>query len=124
MVKKYYQILGVSETATQDDIKKVYHKLSLKWHPDRQSGKSLKEKETANKKMQEINQAYEVLSNEEKRKKYDLGETNFTSDFAGSECEAEMEDIKEKIRRKQEEINIMKDMLANEEERERIMEEM
>jgi hypothetical protein len=54
-----------------------------------------------------------------------LGETNFTSNFAtGSECEAEMEDIKEKIRRKQEEINLMKDLLANEEERAKIMEEM
>jgi DnaJ-class molecular chaperone len=84
----------------------------------------LEEKDQANKKMQEINKAYEVLGNEELRKRYDLGETNFTSDFATSSCEAEMEDIKEKIRRKQEEINIMKDMLANEEEREKIMEEM
>src|SRR6185369_7228462 len=113
MVKKYYQILEVSETATQDDIKKAYRKLSLKCHPDRQHGKSLEEKKQSNEKMKEINKVYEILGNEELRKKYDLGETNFASDFAGAGCEAEMEDIKEKIRRKQEEINIMKDMLAN-----------
>ena len=74
--------------------------------------------------MQEINKAYEILGNEELRKRYDLGETSFTSDFAGAGCEAEMEDIREEIRRKQEEINIMKDLLTSEEERVKIMEEM
>ena len=44
MVKKYYQILEVSENSTQEDIKRAYRKLSLKYHPDRQHGKSLEEK--------------------------------------------------------------------------------
>jgi len=124
MVKKYYQILGVSESATSEQIKQAYRKLAIKWHPDKFSVKSLSEKEEANKKMREINGAFEVLGDEDKRKRYDLGETNFTSDFAGSACEAEMEDIKERIRRKQEEIDLTRDLLENEEERIRIMEEM
>lgn len=124
MAKKYYEILEISETATSEEIKSAYRKLSLKYHPDRQHGKSLEEKEVSNEKMKEINKAYEVLGDEELRKRYDLGETNFTSDFAGSTYEAEMEDIKEKIRRKQEEINLMEELVEKEGERIKIMEEM
>lgn len=68
MTKNYYEILEIDKNATPEEIKKAYRKLSLKWHPDRQSSKSLEEKEKANKKMQEINKAYEVLGNEELRK--------------------------------------------------------
>jgi len=124
MTREYYQILGVSETATFEEIKKSYRKLAQQWHPDKWNTKSLAEREEANKKMQELNKAYEILGDEDKRKRYDLGETNFTSDFATSNCEAEAEDIKEKIRRKQEEINLMKDLLENEQERIKITEEM
>ncbi|CAG8788377.1 19179_t:CDS:2, partial [Racocetra persica] len=60
--------LRVSETATQEEIKIAYRKLALKWHPDKFATKSLEEKEEANKKMQEINKAYEVLGSEELRK--------------------------------------------------------
>jgi len=62
----YYQTLGVGKTATEDDIKKAYRKLARKYHPDVNPN----DKE-AHKKFQEINEANEVLSDPEKRKKYD-----------------------------------------------------
>lgn len=62
----YYQVLGISKTATADDIKKAYRKLARKYHPDLNPN----DKE-ANKKFQQINEANEVLSDAEKRKKYD-----------------------------------------------------
>lgn len=62
----YYKILGVSKTATQDDIRAAYRKLARKHHPDLNPN----DKE-ANKKFQQINEANEVLSDPEKRKKYD-----------------------------------------------------
>ena len=65
-VKDYYQVLGVSKTATQDDIKKAYRKLALKYHPDKNKGNK-----AAEDKFKEISEAYEVLKDPEKRKKYD-----------------------------------------------------
>ena len=62
----YYNVLGVPKTATQDDIKKAYRKLARKMHPDLNPN----DKE-AHKKFQQINEANEVLSDPEKRKKYD-----------------------------------------------------
>lgn len=62
----YYKILGVDKNASQDDIKKAYRKLARKYHPDLNPN----DKE-AKKRFQEINEANEVLSNEENRKKYD-----------------------------------------------------
>lgn len=62
----YYHILGVNKTASEDDIKKAYRKLARKYHPDLNPND-----ESAKKKFQEINEANEVLSDKEKRKKYD-----------------------------------------------------
>ncbi|HEY4937088.1 MAG TPA: DnaJ domain-containing protein, partial [Puia sp.] len=62
----YYKILGISKTASEEDIKKAYRKLARKLHPDLNPN----DKE-ANKKFQQINEANEVLSDPEKRKKYD-----------------------------------------------------
>jgi curved DNA-binding protein len=64
--KDYYNILGVSKTASDDEIKKAYRKLARKLHPDLNPN----DKE-AHKKFQEVNEANEVLSDPEKRKKYD-----------------------------------------------------
>src|SRR6266487_968357 len=62
----YYEILGVNKNATEEEIKKAYRKLARKYHPDLNPN----DKE-ANKKLQQINEANEVLSDPQKRKKYD-----------------------------------------------------
>lgn len=65
MAKEYYDILGVGEDASQDEIKKAYRKKAKKYHPD--SNKDTADEE----KFKKINKAYDVLSDEEKKKKYD-----------------------------------------------------
>ena len=64
--RDYYEVLGVSRNASEDDIKKAYRKLALKFHPDRNKG----DKE-AEERFKEINEAYAVLSDTEKRQQYD-----------------------------------------------------
>ncbi|XP_029930097.1 dnaJ homolog subfamily B member 6-like isoform X2 [Myripristis murdjan] len=64
---EYYQILGVRRDASAEDIKKAYRKLALKWHPD----KNPDNKEEAEKKFKELSEAYEVLSDANKRSIYD-----------------------------------------------------
>ncbi|KAF1318642.1 Dnaj subfamily b member, partial [Globisporangium splendens] len=67
MGKDYYAILNVARTANDDELKKAYRKLALKWHPD----KNPNDKENAQLKFQEISEAYEVLSDKQKREIYD-----------------------------------------------------
>ncbi|KAJ7972417.1 DnaJ protein like [Quillaja saponaria] len=68
--KDWYKILGVSKTASIAEIKRAYKKLALQWHPDKNVGN----REEAESKFREIAAAYEVLSDEEKRTRYDRGE--------------------------------------------------
>lgn len=90
--KDYYKILGVQKSSTQDEIKKAYRKLAMKYHPDRNPNDK-----TAEEKFKEITEAHEVLSDPEKRKKYDTlganwkqyehsgaGFDDFFSQFGGS----------------------------------------
>src|SRR3954470_21894756 len=68
--KDYYKILEVDKKASQEEIKKSYRKLAMKWHPDKN-----KDSKAAEEKFKLISEANEVLSDPEKRKKYDeLGE--------------------------------------------------
>ena len=66
MAKDYYKILGVDKSASEDEIKSAYRKLAKKYHPDLN-----KDNPEAADKFKEINEAYEVLSDSQKRKNYD-----------------------------------------------------
>lgn len=68
MGRDYYTILGVSKDASDEDLKKAYRKLAVKYHPD----KNPDNRETATAKFQEVSEAYDILSDPEKRKVYDL----------------------------------------------------
>ncbi len=72
--KNYYKILGIKREADQSEIKKAYHNLALDLHPDRHSSKNEKEKEAMKKQFEIVVRAYEVLSDENLRDKYDRGE--------------------------------------------------
>src|SRR3954469_20141820 len=79
MAEDYYSTLGVSRGASQDDIQKAYRKLARKYHPDM----NLDDK-AAQKKFKEVQQAYDVLSDDKKRKMYDQFGPQFEQMAAGS----------------------------------------
>ena len=70
--KDYYKILGVDKNASQADIKSAYRKLAQKYHPDKNKGD-----ETAESKFKDVGEAYQVLSDPEKRNKYDTLGSNW-----------------------------------------------
>jgi curved DNA-binding protein len=81
MAKDYYQVLGVTKEADADHVKKAYRKLAMQYHPDRNPGKE----KWANEKFKEINEAYAVLGDPEKRKQYDqFGTTGNMNDIFNS----------------------------------------
>jgi curved DNA-binding protein len=74
----YYKVLGVSKNTSEDDIKKAYRKLAMKYHPDHAKGDK-----AAEEKFKQISEAYAVLSDKEKRKQYDtFGSTGFHQRFS------------------------------------------
>jgi DnaJ-class molecular chaperone len=81
MAKDYYHILGVSKNASQEQIKKAYRKLAMQFHPDRNQGKE----QWANEKFKEINEAFGVLGDPQKRQQYDqFGTVGNIGDIFGS----------------------------------------
>lgn len=77
--RDYYEVLGVSKTASPDEIKKAYRKLALKYHPDKNPNDK-----SAEEKFKEISEAYEVLKDEKKRKTYDqFGSAAFDGSAGG-----------------------------------------
>jgi len=79
--KDYYKVLGVERTANADEIKKAYRKLAMKYHPDRNQGNKQSED-----RFKEINEAYEVLSDPQKRNRYDqLGDSYTTWQRGGAQ---------------------------------------
>ena len=94
--RDYYEVLNVSRNATQDEIKKAYRKLAMKYHPDRNQGDS-----EAEEKFKEASEAYSVLGNEEKRRIYDqygfdglrATSSNGNSDFFSDSIFSDFADI-------------------------------
>jgi molecular chaperone DnaJ len=79
--RDYYDVLGISKDASKEDIKNVYRKLALQYHPDRNKSSGAEEK------FKEISEAYAVLSDDEKRKRYDTyGHLGAEEVFRGSEA--------------------------------------
>jgi molecular chaperone DnaJ len=68
--RDYYEILGVDRNVSDDDLKKAYRKLARQHHPDLHVGDQ--QKKSAEEKFKEINEAYETLSDQERRKRYDM----------------------------------------------------
>jgi curved DNA-binding protein len=81
--KDYYKTLGLSKTASTNEIKKAYRKLAMQYHPDRNHGKE----EWANDKCKEINEAFSILGDPKKRGQYDhLGVVDDIGDLFGSQA--------------------------------------
>lgn len=82
--RDYYEILGIDKSASADDIKKAYRKKAIQYHPDRQIDKSDAEKKEAEEKFKEAAEAYSVLSDPEKRQRYDqFGKAGVDGNGAG-----------------------------------------
>lgn len=92
----YYEILGVSKDATDEEIKKAYKKLVKIWHPDLHHDKESKEK--AEKMMKKINEAYSILRDSNKRKEYDMGINDNFDNFNYSSSYTKDDFLRETLR--------------------------
>ena len=82
--RDYYEVLGVDKNASEDDIKKAFKKAAMKYHPDRFANATDAEKKDAEEKFKEINEAYQVLSDAQKKQQYDqFGHAAFEQGGAG-----------------------------------------
>ena len=82
--RDYYEVLGVDKNASENDIKKAYRKAAMKYHPDKFANASDAEKKDAEDKFKEINEAYQVLSDDQKKQQYDqFGHAAFEQGGAG-----------------------------------------
>ena len=79
-MSSYYEILGVGKNATKAEIRKAYRKLAIRWHPD----KNPDNKEEARKMFQKIGEAYDVLSDDDKRREYDMSGGRSSGGFNSS----------------------------------------
>ena len=72
--KNYYKILEVSKDAEENEIKKAYKRAALKYHPDKWANATDQEQEEAEKQFKDIGEAYSVLTDPQKRRRYDAGQ--------------------------------------------------
>ncbi|CAG8573018.1 3494_t:CDS:2, partial [Scutellospora calospora] len=119
MTKNYYEVLEVDKNSTQEEIKKAYRKLSLKWHPD----KNPNNKEEAEAKFKEISKAYQILSDPETRNLYDIyGEEFENLNYSGGgDASSNAEEIRREFaeaERKKEELK--KQMLTVQMQKEKL----
>ena len=83
--RDYYEVLGVTKNASESDIKKAYRKAAMKYHPDKFANSSDAEKKDAEEKFKEINEAYEILSDAQKKAAYDqYGHVAFENGASGA----------------------------------------
>eukprot|EP01062_Namystynia_karyoxenos_P003360 TRINITY_DN111_c0_g1_i2.p1 TRINITY_DN111_c0_g1~~TRINITY_DN111_c0_g1_i2.p1 ORF type:complete len:509 (+),score=198.30 TRINITY_DN111_c0_g1_i2:97-1527(+) len=84
--KNFYKILGVPRDVEAHDIKRAYRKLAMEWHPDKWQNSSEEEQAKAEEKFKEIGEAFAILSDTQKRRRYDMGILDNDPDCGGGGC--------------------------------------
>eukprot|EP00756_Hemistasia_phaeocysticola_P016332 Hpha_TRINITY_DN15469_c4_g13::TRINITY_DN15469_c4_g13_i1::g.174595::m.174595/K09527/DNAJC7; DnaJ homolog subfamily C member 7 len=89
--KNFYKILNVNRDAGDSEIKKAYRKAAMEWHPDKWQSAEEADREKAEAKFKEIGEAFAVLSDPQKRRRYDMGVLDGDTDCGGGGCHSEMD---------------------------------